>query len=93
MNPLRTLGTGSFFKTRMKAEQQLAAVKKLMQIPGIGRTEADSLVVLGITEVRHLQGLDAEQLYRRLNREAGMDHDKSLIATLHKAILFANSQA
>ena len=62
-----------------------------MQIPGIGRSEADSLVVLGITEVQHLKGLDAEQLYRRLNREAGLEHDKSLIAILHKAIVFASS--
>lgn len=82
---------GSFFSLPMKAEQYQKAVKQLMQIPGIGRAEADSLVVLGITEVCQLKGLNAEQLYRRCNRESGVTHDKALIETLHSAIMFAST--
>lgn len=74
----------------MTVEQHRCAINKLMQVPGIGRTEADSLVVLGITEIHHLKGLNAENLYRRLNREVGVEYPSSLITTLKAAIGFAN---
>lgn len=74
----------------MTVEQHRCAINKLMQMPGIGRTEADSLVVLGITEVGHLKGLNAESLYRRLNREVGVEYPSSLVPTLKAAIAFAN---
>jgi hypothetical protein len=77
----------------MKAEQQRAAVKTLMQIPGINRAVADGLVVLNITEKSHLKGLSAEQLYRRLIRETGVQYPESLIQALQLAITFAANQA
>lgn len=84
---------GSFFIYTMKAEQQLAAVKNLMQVPGINRPMADALVVLGIIHVWNLKGQHAEQLYRRLNREAGIDYPTTLIDTLQAAITFAEAHS
>lgn len=64
-----------------------------MQIPGINRAVADGLVVLNITEKSHLKGLSAEQLYRRLIRETGVQYPESLIQALQLAITFAANQA
>lgn len=76
----------------MTAEAYNKAVKELTQIPGVGRSIADDLIQMGITKVSDLKNKDAERLYHKSNRQAGVIQDKHLLYTLRCAVYFASNE-
>jgi predicted RecB family nuclease len=65
----------------MTAEEYKTAVKDLMIIPGVGRSVADDLIQMGIKKVSDLKDKNAERLYLKSNREAGVVQDRCLLYT------------
>ena len=76
----------------MTAEAYKQAVKELTQIPGVGRSIADDLIQMGITKVSDLKNKDADRLYHKSNRQAGVVQDRLLLYTLRCAVYFASNE-
>ncbi len=75
----------------MTAEEYKQCLKELMGIPGVGRSVADDLIQMGIKKVNDLKDKDADRLYHKSNREAGVVQDKRLLYTFRCAIYFASN--
>ena len=75
----------------MTAEDYNKAVKELTQIPGIGRAVADDLIQMGYKKVSDLKDKDAERLYHKSNRQAGVIQDRNLLYTFRCAVYFASN--
>lgn len=80
------------FATFMTAEEYNKAVKDLTKIPGIDRTVADDLIQMGVKKVADLKGKDAERLYHKSNRQAGVVQDRNLLYMLRCAVYFASNE-
>jgi hypothetical protein len=66
-------------------------IKKLMAIPGVGKSIANDLWHIGIREVSDLKGKDPEELYNLSNRFAGVVQDRCLLYTFRCAVYFAST--
>ena len=75
----------------MTAEEYKQSLKELMSIPGVGRAVADDLIQMGIKKVNDLKDKDADRLYHKSNREAGVVQDKCILYTFRCAIYFASN--
>lgn len=66
-------------------------IKRLMIIPGIGKSIADDLWSIGIKEVSDLRGKDPDELYNRSNRFAGKVQDRCLLYVFRCAVYYAEN--
>ncbi|MEO6694551.1 MAG: helix-hairpin-helix domain-containing protein [Ignavibacteria bacterium] len=71
-----------------KAEQ----IKVLITIPGVGKSIAEDLLNIGITNVQQLKGKDSEQLYNKSNEFAGAVQDRCLMYVFRCAVYFAETE-
>jgi hypothetical protein len=67
------------------------AIKELTTIPGVGKSIANDLLNIGISNVSDLRGKDPEVLYDRSNRYAGCVQDKCLLYVFKCAVYFAET--
>ncbi|WP_163718123.1 helix-hairpin-helix domain-containing protein [Mangrovibacterium lignilyticum] len=70
-----------------------AALKDLMQIPGVGKSLATDLVNIGINSVNDLIGKDPEVLYALSNTFAGTVQDRCVLYVFRCAVYFANTDS
>jgi len=73
----------------LKKPQQ---VKNLTIIPGIGKSIAEDLWNIGITEVDQLIGKDPDQLYKQSNEFSGAVQDRCLLYVFRCAVYFAETR-
>jgi len=66
-------------------------IKKLMVIPGVGKSIAADLFSIGIKDVNDLKGKDPEILYDLSNKAVGIVQDKCLLYVFRCAVYFANT--
>jgi len=66
-------------------------VKKLMVIPGVGKSIATDLLSIGIKEVSDLKGKNPEDLYNKSNRFAGVVQDRCLLYVFRCAVYYAEN--
>jgi Pathogenicity locus len=71
---------------------QIAQLKDLQQIPGVGPSIARDLLQIGITSVENLKGKDPERLYDKSNRAAGVVQDRCLLYVFRCAVYFAETR-
>ena len=76
----------------MTAEAYKEAVKELTQIPGVGRSIADDLILMGITSVGQLKNKDPERLYTKSNKQCGTVQDRCLLYVFRCAVYFASNE-
>ncbi|MCL5279474.1 MAG: helix-hairpin-helix domain-containing protein [Planctomycetes bacterium] len=65
--------------------------EELEQIPGVGKSIAADLRLLGITSVRQLKGKDPEKLYRRLCRFRASPVDRCMLYVFRWAVYYAST--
>jgi hypothetical protein len=65
-------------------------LRHLQQIPGVGKTIAEDLWMLGIRSVRDLKGKDPEILYERLCERQGTRIDRCMLYVLRCAVYYAS---
>jgi len=66
--------------------------KRLMEIPGVGRSIAEDLYKLGIREVRDLKKKNPEKLYERLCDIEGKRIDLCLLYVFRGAVYYASHE-
>jgi hypothetical protein len=64
--------------------------QNLQQIPGVGKSIAADLSILGIYSVKELQNKDPEELYARLCSKEGMRIDRCVLYVFRCAVYFAS---
>lgn len=62
-------------RDKVSAEYK-AAIKELMQIPGVGKMTADDFWNLGVRSIADLKGRDLEELYQQLCDYQGIRVDR-----------------
>lgn len=67
-------------------------IKELMQIPGVGKSIANDLVQIGISEIMDLRGCNPEELYERSNSLVGCVQDRCLLYVFRCAVYFAETK-
>ncbi len=67
-------------------------VDELVTIPGIGKSLAEDLRLIGISKVHDLSGKDPEKLYRKLEQVTGAHQDRCVLYTFRCAVYFASEQ-
>lgn len=67
-------------------------VDELQSIPGIGKSLAKDLRLIGIQQVADLKASDPEQLYRKLEKITGTHQDRCVLYTFRCAIYFASKK-
>jgi len=67
-------------------------VKALTDLPNIGKSIAQDLVLLGITEPAHLTGKDPYAMYDRLCRKTGVVHDPCVLDTFISVTRFMDGE-
>ncbi len=75
-----------------KAEDQLKAVKELMQIPGVGKSIANDLYNIKITSIAALKDKSPEILYALSNKYAGVVQDPCLLYVFRCAVYYATEK-
>jgi hypothetical protein len=65
-------------------------IQELSRIPGVGRSIAADLYLLGIRQVADLRGRDPEALYRRLCNKVGQRVDRCVLYVFRCAVYFAS---
>lgn len=65
---------------------------ELQTIPGIGKSLAEDLRLIGIRRVDDLTGKDPEKLYRKLEKKVGAHVDRCVLYTFRCAVYFASSK-
>lgn len=79
----------------MKEGQQLlekdVCIAELRQIPGIGKSIANDLWLIGIRSVSDLKKRDPEELYDLSNKLVGVVQDRCLLYTFRCAVYFAST--
>jgi hypothetical protein len=68
-----------------------AAIKALMVIPGVGKSLAADLVLLGYRAVGELKGQDPQVMYERLSRISGARQDPCVLYVFRCAVYFAQT--
>ena len=66
-------------------------LQELEQIPGVGKTIAQSMRDIGIGSVNDLRGRSAEQLYERLCEFKASPVDRCMLYVLRCAIYYASN--
>ncbi len=61
----------------------------ILSIPGVGKSIAEDLRLLGIRTVEDLKDKDPEELYARSNELAGSVQDRCLLYVFRCAVYFA----
>lgn len=64
--------------------------KKLLKIPGVGKSIAYDLLNIGIRSINDLKGKDPEKLYDKSNRYTGVIQDRCLLYVFRCAVYFAS---
>ncbi|OGT19353.1 MAG: pathogenicity locus [Gammaproteobacteria bacterium RBG_16_57_12] len=67
------------------------ALKKLQEIPGIGKSLAQDLVDLGYREVGDLKAEDPQRMYERLMKLRGQHIDRCVLYTFRCAVYYASN--
>ena len=67
-------------------------VKTLTDLPNIGKSIAQDLVMLGITQPAHLTGKDPYAMYDRICRKTGVVHDACLLDTFISVTRFMDGE-
>jgi hypothetical protein len=67
-------------------------IKELMGIPGVGKSIANDLVRIGISEIMDLRGCNPEELYGKSNALAGCVQDRCLLYVFRCAVYFAETK-
>lgn len=68
------------------------ATRQLQVIPGVGKSIAEDLWLLGICRVADLQGKDPEKLYIKRCAQVGMQIDRCLLYVFRCAVYYASTQ-
>jgi Pathogenicity locus len=71
--------------------EQIATIKDLRQIPGVGISIANDLWNIGIKSVAELKGLDPEAIYDASNSYAGVVQDRCLLYVFREAVYYAET--
>lgn len=74
----------------MKSEKKTG--EGLESIPGIGRSLAESLRLVGIRDVEDLVGKDPERLYRKLEQRKNAHQDRCVLYTFRCAVYYASTK-
>ncbi|MHC4260142.1 MAG: helix-hairpin-helix domain-containing protein [Planctomycetota bacterium] len=64
--------------------------QELEQVPGVGKTTAQSLREIGFDSVGQLKGLDPEELYERLCKRRASPVDRCVLYVLRCAAYYAS---
>jgi hypothetical protein len=67
------------------------SIKKLIAIPGVGKSIANDLWNLGIREISDLSSQDPECLYELSNKLAGAVQDRCLLYVFRCAVYYAKT--
>lgn len=67
------------------------SLKDLMQIPGVGKSIANDLYQIKITQVEDLKGNDPQELYEISNAKVGVVQDRCLLYVFRGAVYFAET--
>ncbi len=67
-------------------------VDELQMIPGIGKSLADDLRLIGICKMSDLKGKDPEKLYRKFEQVTGTHQDRCVLYTFRCAVYFVNEK-
>lgn len=67
-------------------------LRKLQNIPGIGKACSLDLWQLGIRSVADLKGKNPAKLYSKLNRITGKQHDICMLYVFRCAVYFASEK-
>jgi hypothetical protein len=76
---------------RTAAQPDAAAIKALTVIPGIGKSLAADLVLLGYTNVAQLKGQNPQRMYERLCKLTGTRQDPCVLYVFRCAVYFAST--
>ncbi len=68
------------------------SLKNLQVIPGVGKSIAQDLIDIGITDVAALRGKDPENLYDMSNNFNGVIQDRCLLYVFRCAVYFAENE-
>ncbi|TSA17790.1 pathogenicity locus [bacterium] len=66
--------------------------RQLQEIPGVGKSIAEDLWLLGIRRVADLKGKDPEKLYIKRCAQVGMQIDRCLLYVFRCAVYYASTQ-
>ena len=87
----RTIAKKVVAKKATAATDNKIIIKKLMVIPGVGKSIANDLLQIGIHEVSNLVGRDPEELFETSNRKVGLVQDRCLLYVFRCAVYFAST--
>jgi len=73
-------------------DEKKKALKALQIIPGIGKSMANDLWLLGIKKVEDLKGQNPKDLYEKLKSIAGGQMDICVLYTFQCAVYFATEK-
>jgi hypothetical protein len=73
------------------AEEKRNSLKALQQIPGVGKSIAMDLWLIGIRSISDLKGRDPQDLYDLSNRFVGTRQDPCLLYTFRCAVYYAST--
>jgi len=68
------------------------SIRNLQVIPGVGKSIANDLWRIGITDVADLRGKDPKELYDLSNKEVGTIQDRCLLYVFRCAVYYANTE-
>ena len=74
-------------------KEKETALKELMQIPGVGKSIANDLWNIGITNVNDLKNKNPEAVYELSNEKAGIVQDRCLLYVFRCAVYFASTKS
>jgi hypothetical protein len=69
------------------------SIPDLQVIPGVGKSIANDLWRIGITNVTDLKGKDPEELYELSNKAVGIVQDRCLLYVFRCAVYYANTES
>lgn len=72
-------------------DEKSQAIKKLMEIPGVGKSIANDLWNIGIRTISDLKDEDPQALYNLSNQYAGAIQDRCLLYVFRCAVYFAST--
>ena len=76
----------------MSGDARAAALRDFRRIPGVGRSIAEDLWLLGMRSVDDLRGGDPQALYERLCELQGCHVDRCMLYVLRCAVYFASGE-
>ena len=77
----------------MESTDKKNIINELMQIPGIGKSLANDLWLLGIRSIEDLKNKNPMQMYHRLCFITGNNQDKCVLYVFRCAVYFANEKS